>query len=54
MIRHLADLAVAGQVWGVDFNEKHIYWCQQHLTPPFRSDEHGQRADAIANQIAVL
>ena len=36
MIRFLGDLAVAGEVWGADIEERHIYWCQQHLSPPFK------------------
>jgi SAM-dependent methyltransferase len=35
MIRWLRDLAEAGEVWGVDISERHTYWCQQHLSPPF-------------------
>jgi len=35
MVRWLHDLALAGEVWGVDISERHMYWCQQHLSPPF-------------------
>jgi SAM-dependent methyltransferase len=35
MLRWLNDLAQVGEVWGVDISERHMYWCQQHLSPPF-------------------
>lgn len=36
MVRFLADLADAAEIWGVDINDAHMVWCQQHLSPPFR------------------
>jgi SAM-dependent methyltransferase len=36
MVRWLQDFAAAGEVWGVDISEAHMYWCQQNLSPPFR------------------
>jgi ubiquinone/menaquinone biosynthesis C-methylase UbiE len=35
MIRHLTDLAETCEVWGTDISAEHIYWCKQHLSPPF-------------------
>jgi SAM-dependent methyltransferase len=34
MTRWLKELATAREVWGVDINAEHIFWCQQHLSPP--------------------
>ena len=36
MIRHLAHVAEEGEVWGLDIEAEAIYWCKQHLSPPFR------------------
>jgi SAM-dependent methyltransferase len=36
MVRWLGDLAEAGEVWGVDISGRHMIWCQQHLSPPFK------------------
>lgn len=37
MLRALEDFAVEGaEVWGVDISGRHIYWCQQHLSPPYK------------------
>jgi SAM-dependent methyltransferase len=36
MIRWLLDLARAGEVWGVDISARHMAWCQQNLSPPFK------------------
>jgi len=36
MLRWLKDFAQTGEVWGVDISETHMYWCQRHLSPPFR------------------
>jgi SAM-dependent methyltransferase len=36
MLRWLPDLAQAGEVWGVDISARHIMWCQQKLSPPFK------------------
>lgn len=35
MIRHLKDLSKTCEIWGVDIRAEHIYWCKQHLSPPF-------------------
>ena len=35
MIRCLVDLADSCEIWGTDITAEHIYWCQQHLSPPF-------------------
>ena len=35
LIRHLADLTPTTEVWGVDLWSSAIYWCQEHLSPPF-------------------
>lgn len=36
MIRWLNDLSAEREIWGLDINEQHILWCQQHLSPPFK------------------
>ena len=36
MLRWLAELAGAREVWGTDVSGSHVLWCQQHLSPPFR------------------
>ncbi len=36
LIRQLHDLAMTGEVWGVDIDGTHINWCQQNLSPPFK------------------
>jgi len=35
MIRWLGNSVEQCEVWGVDIQAEHIYWCQQHLSPPF-------------------
>jgi ubiquinone/menaquinone biosynthesis C-methylase UbiE len=35
MIRCLRDLADECEIWGTDITASFIYWCQQHLSPPF-------------------
>lgn len=35
LIRHLEDLAESCEIWGVDVDASSIYWCKQHLSPPF-------------------
>jgi SAM-dependent methyltransferase len=35
MIRHLADIADANEIWGVDVWSSAILWCKEHLSPPF-------------------
>lgn len=35
MIRHFRDLSEACEIWGTDISAEHIYWCKQHLSPPF-------------------
>jgi SAM-dependent methyltransferase len=35
MIRHLRDVAETCEIWGTDISAAHIYWCKQHLSPPF-------------------
>jgi len=35
MIRHLKHLSESCEVWGTDISAEHIYWCKQHLSPPF-------------------
>jgi SAM-dependent methyltransferase len=35
MIRWLNDVAIEGEVWGVDINGPRIAWCQNNLSPPF-------------------
>ncbi|HWS56165.1 MAG TPA: methyltransferase domain-containing protein [Pyrinomonadaceae bacterium] len=35
MIRHLEDLSETCEIWGTDISAEHIYWCKQHLSPPF-------------------
>jgi ubiquinone/menaquinone biosynthesis C-methylase UbiE len=36
MIVWLGDSVEQCEVWGVDIQAEHIYWCQQHLSPPFK------------------
>ena len=36
MMRWLADIAHRCEVWGVDISARHIMWCQNHLSPPFK------------------
>jgi len=36
MIRCLKEHAQNAEVWGVDQSARHIVWCQQYLSPPFR------------------
>jgi ubiquinone/menaquinone biosynthesis C-methylase UbiE len=35
MIRCLSGLATDCEIWGTDITARFIYWCQQHLSPPF-------------------
>lgn len=35
MVRHLKDLSETCEIWGTDISAEHIYWCKQHLSPPF-------------------
>ncbi|HWT12775.1 MAG TPA: methyltransferase domain-containing protein [Allosphingosinicella sp.] len=35
MIRHLEDLAESCEIWGTDISAEHIFWCREHLSPPF-------------------
>jgi ubiquinone/menaquinone biosynthesis C-methylase UbiE/ketosteroid isomerase-like protein len=35
MIRHLKGLSETCEIWGTDISAEHIYWCKQHLSPPF-------------------
>ena len=35
LIRCLSDRAADCEIWGTDITAKYIYWCQQHLSPPF-------------------
>ena len=36
VIRCFKDVADRYEIWGVDIRADHIFWCQQHLSPPFR------------------
>ncbi len=36
MMRWLADIAQRCEVWGVDISARHIIWCKEHLSPPFK------------------
>jgi len=36
MMRWLVDIADRCEVWGVDISARHIIWCQEHLSPPFK------------------
>jgi ubiquinone/menaquinone biosynthesis C-methylase UbiE len=36
MVRWFADIAKRSEVWGVDISARHIGWCQEHLSPPFK------------------
>jgi ubiquinone/menaquinone biosynthesis C-methylase UbiE len=35
MIRHLRPFADRCEIWGTDISAPHIYWCREHLSPPF-------------------
>jgi ubiquinone/menaquinone biosynthesis C-methylase UbiE len=35
MIRHLSPLASTCEVWGTDICAEFVYWCLQHMDPPF-------------------
>jgi len=35
MIRHLANVSESCEIWGTDVHAESIYWCNQHLNPPF-------------------
>jgi SAM-dependent methyltransferase len=36
MMRWFDVIADRCEIWGVDISARHIIWCQQHLTPPFK------------------
>jgi SAM-dependent methyltransferase len=36
MIRCFKSHADRHEVWGVDIRADHVFWCQRHLSPPFR------------------
>jgi ubiquinone/menaquinone biosynthesis C-methylase UbiE len=36
MMRWFDDIADRSEIWGVDISARHILWCQQHLSPPFK------------------
>ena len=36
MIRRFDDIADRCEIWGVDISARHIIWCQEHLSPPFK------------------
>jgi ubiquinone/menaquinone biosynthesis C-methylase UbiE len=36
MLRCFQDVAKTSEIRGVDLSAKHIQWCQQHMSPPFR------------------
>jgi SAM-dependent methyltransferase len=36
MMRWLDDVAHRCEIWGVDISARHIIWCQEYLTPPFK------------------
>jgi len=35
MIRWLGDVADRCEIWGTDISAAHVYWCKQHMSPPF-------------------
>jgi ubiquinone/menaquinone biosynthesis C-methylase UbiE len=35
MLRWLNDVADKCEIWGTDIDGEHIFWCKQHLSPPF-------------------
>jgi ubiquinone/menaquinone biosynthesis C-methylase UbiE len=35
MIRHLSPLASTCEIWGTDISAECVYWCRQHMDPPF-------------------
>lgn len=35
LLRWLAELSPRTQLWGCDISAPHIFWAQQHLSPPF-------------------
>jgi len=35
MLRHLKELSESCEIWGTDICAEYIYWCKQHLSPPF-------------------
>jgi ubiquinone/menaquinone biosynthesis C-methylase UbiE len=36
MLRQLFEFAHSAEMWGIDIRSEHMYWCMQHLSPPFR------------------
>ena len=36
MIRWFDDIVPRCEIWGVDISARHIMWCQNHLSPPFK------------------
>jgi SAM-dependent methyltransferase len=36
MLRWLRHLTKDGEVWGVDISGRHVLWCQENLSPPFK------------------
>jgi ubiquinone/menaquinone biosynthesis C-methylase UbiE len=36
MLRQLYDFTPHSEFWGVDIRAEHIFWCKQHLSPPYR------------------
>lgn len=36
MLRQLFEFSDSAEMWGVDIRSEHMYWCMQHLSPPFR------------------
>jgi SAM-dependent methyltransferase len=36
MIRWLTPLASDNEIWGCDIRARHILWCSEHMSPPFR------------------
>jgi ubiquinone/menaquinone biosynthesis C-methylase UbiE len=36
MLRQLYEFAGTAEMWGVDIRSEHMYWCMQHLSPPFK------------------
>jgi SAM-dependent methyltransferase len=35
MVRHLKNISGFCEIWGTDIVAEYIYWCRQHLSPPF-------------------
>jgi ubiquinone/menaquinone biosynthesis C-methylase UbiE len=36
MLRWFDNIALRCEIWGVDISARHIIWCQEHLSPPFK------------------